>query len=104
MRLAALAIRRKDRKDIEWAIEGDFEHYVRSMSKSGTWGGEPELLMASRVLNAPIGVYIHEAKHGRAAYTRIQLYGAELSTAELSVFFDGLGHYEALIRQPIARL
>ena len=60
--------------------------------------------MASRVLNTPIGVYIHEAKHGRATYTRIQLYGAELSTAELSVFFDGLGHYEALIRQPIARL
>ncbi len=77
------------------------------MSKPGTWGGEPELLMASRVLASAIGVYVHE-KHAYAIYSdtymRIQLYGEEQSGAELCVYFDGVGHYEALIRQPMPRL
>ena len=38
----------RERKEIEWAIEGNFESYVRRMARNGEWGGEPELLMLSK--------------------------------------------------------
>jgi OTU domain-containing protein 6 len=40
----------KRRSDTEWFLEGDFDTYVRHMRKPHVWGGEPELLMSSHVL------------------------------------------------------
>lgn len=49
LRAKAVAELIRERKEIEWAIEGNFDSYVRRMSRSGEWGGEPELLMLSKV-------------------------------------------------------
>ncbi|XP_073287410.1 ras-related protein RABA4d-like isoform X4 [Primulina huaijiensis] len=40
----------KRREETEWFIEGDFDTYVSFIRKPHEWGGEPELLMASHVL------------------------------------------------------
>lgn len=48
LRAKAVAELIKQRKEIEWAIEGDFNSYVRRMSRNGQWGGEPELFMLSK--------------------------------------------------------
>ncbi|KAI7997480.1 OTU domain-containing protein [Camellia lanceoleosa] len=40
----------KRRTDTEWFIEGDFDTYVTQMRQPHIWGGEPELLMSSHVL------------------------------------------------------
>nr|GEV31521.1 hypothetical protein [Tanacetum cinerariifolium] len=42
----------KRRKEFEWwFIEGDFDLYVKRIKKPYVWGGEPELLMASHIIN-----------------------------------------------------
>ncbi len=51
LRAKAVAELIKQRKEIEWAIEGDFNSYVRRMSRNGQWGGEPELFMLSKARN-----------------------------------------------------
>ncbi|XP_022725499.1 OTU domain-containing protein At3g57810-like [Durio zibethinus] len=40
----------KRRADTEWFLEGDFDNYVVQMRQPHSWGGEPELLMCSHVL------------------------------------------------------
>ena len=51
LRAKAVAELVRQRKEIEWAIEGNFDSYVRRMSRNGEWGGEPELLMLSKAGN-----------------------------------------------------
>ncbi|XP_031478899.1 OVARIAN TUMOR DOMAIN-containing deubiquitinating enzyme 4-like isoform X3 [Nymphaea colorata] len=43
----------KRRADTEWFLECDFDSYIKHIRKPHTWGGEPELLMATHVLNSP---------------------------------------------------
>eukprot|EP01018_Ginkgo_biloba_P018212 Gb_08691 [translate_table: standard] len=50
----------KRREETEWFIEGDFDVYVEQIKQSYVWGGEPELLMASHVLQMPITVYMRD--------------------------------------------
>ncbi|RWW76623.1 hypothetical protein BHE74_00015274 [Ensete ventricosum] len=40
----------KRRAETEWFVEGDFDTYVSTIRKPHVWGGEPELFMASHVL------------------------------------------------------
>jgi len=40
----------KRRAETEWFVEGDFDTYVSQIRKPHVWGGEPELFMASHVL------------------------------------------------------
>lgn len=40
----------KRRECSEWFIEGDFDQYVERMRQTYVWGGEPELIMLSHVL------------------------------------------------------
>ncbi|XP_031489042.1 OVARIAN TUMOR DOMAIN-containing deubiquitinating enzyme 4-like isoform X2 [Nymphaea colorata] len=47
-RVADEFIKRRD--ETEWFIEGDFDSYVSQIRNPHVWGGEPELLMASHVL------------------------------------------------------
>ncbi|CAJ2668032.1 unnamed protein product [Trifolium pratense] len=42
----------KRRADTEWFLEGDFNTYTVQMRRSQAWGGEPELLMSSHVLQS----------------------------------------------------
>ncbi|KAJ4970240.1 hypothetical protein NE237_003339 [Protea cynaroides] len=54
----------KRREETEWFVEGDFDTYVSQIRKPSVWGGEPELLMASHVLQMPITVYMHDEDAG----------------------------------------
>ncbi|CAJ1446009.1 unnamed protein product [Effrenium voratum] len=93
LRAQAVAELAKRREEIEWAIEGPFEDYLRRMSRSGEWGGEPELLMLSHYLERPIEVYMVNPR-----LVRIQNYGEDLKSAPIRILFHGYGHYSALVR------
>jgi len=85
----------KRRKETEWFLEGDFDTYVKQIRKPYVWGGEPELLMASHVLQMPITVYMN----GRNPddLTSIAEYGQEYGKDDpIRVLYHGYGHYDAL--------
>nr|PNR42305.1 hypothetical protein PHYPA_017134 [Physcomitrium patens] len=86
----------KRRDSTEWFIEGDFDQYVERMRQTHVWGGEPELLMLSHVLEMPITVYMIEEKT-KSGLISIAEYGQEHSkTDPIQVLYHGFGHYEAL--------
>lgn len=81
------------RETSEWFIEGDFDAYVRRMRLPHTWGGEPELLMLSHVLQMPITVYMKD----KGGIISIAEYGQEYGNDDpVRVLYHGFGHYEAL--------
>uniref|UniRef100_A0A453L411 Ubiquitin thioesterase OTU n=2 Tax=Aegilops tauschii subsp. strangulata TaxID=200361 RepID=A0A453L411_AEGTS len=85
----------KRRTETEWFIEGDFDTYVSQIRKPHVWGGEPELLMASHVLQMPITVYMREEAAG--GLIAIAEYGQEYGKEDpIRVLYHGCGHYEAL--------
>ncbi|XP_077230622.1 uncharacterized protein LOC143863747 [Tasmannia lanceolata] len=87
----------KRRDEIEWFIEGDFDTYVKSIQQPSTWGGEPELLMASHVLQTQISVFMIDRSSGGlvtiASYG--QGYGKD-KNGPIKVLFHGYGHYDLL--------
>ncbi|KAG0590627.1 hypothetical protein KC19_1G114900 [Ceratodon purpureus] len=86
----------KRRDSTEWFIEGDFDQYVERMRQTYVWGGEPELLMLSHVLEMPITVYMTEEKTKKGLIA-IAEYGQEYSKIDpIQVLYHGFGHYEAL--------
>ncbi|CAK9173470.1 unnamed protein product [Ilex paraguariensis] len=110
----------KKRRETEWFIEGDFDTYVSQMRKPHVWGGEPELLMASHVLQLlfvvevinvtktewqdfinshdcrmPITVYMNDKDSG--GLISIAEYGQEYGKdSPIEVLYHGFGHYDAL--------
>ncbi|RZC69995.1 hypothetical protein C5167_033164 [Papaver somniferum] len=54
----------KRRGDTEWFLEVDFDIYAMQMIQSHIWGGEPELIMSSHVLQMPVSVYLRDKKIG----------------------------------------
>ncbi|KAL6212529.1 hypothetical protein ACLB2K_017748 [Fragaria x ananassa] len=85
----------KRREETEWFVEGDFDTYVSQIRKPHVWGGEPELLMASHVLQMPITVYMHDEKAG--GLITIAEYGQEYGKENpIRVLYHGFGHYDAL--------
>lgn len=85
----------KRRKETEWFIEGDFDTYVEQMRRPHVWGGEPELLMASHVLQMPITVYMQDEDSG--GLIAIAEYGQEYGKDKpINVLYHGCGHYDAL--------
>ncbi|XVE74805.1 hypothetical protein DITRI_Ditri12bG0048000 [Diplodiscus trichospermus] len=90
----------KRRADTEWFLEGDFDNYVLQMRKPHIWGGEPELLMCSHVLEAPITVYMRENDSGSLKI--ISEYGQEYGKENpIPVLYHGYGHYDVL-RSPVS--
>ncbi|XP_017254150.1 OVARIAN TUMOR DOMAIN-containing deubiquitinating enzyme 4 isoform X2 [Daucus carota subsp. sativus] len=86
-------IRRKE--ETEWFIEGDFDTYVSHIRKPHVWGGEPELLMASHVLQMPITVFMHDKESG--GLISIAEYGQEYGKENpINILYHGFGHYDAL--------
>lgn len=84
------------RQETEWFVEGDFDTYVSQIRKSHVWGGEPELFMASHVLQMPITVYMKDEKAG--GLITIAEYGQEYSKEDpIRVLYHGFGHYDALL-------
>ncbi|KAK1631821.1 hypothetical protein QYE76_006136 [Lolium multiflorum] len=85
----------KRRAETEWFIEGHFDTYVSQIRKPHVWGGEPELLMASHVLQMPITVYMREEAAG--GLIAIAEYGQEYGKEDpIQVLYHGCGHYDAL--------
>lgn len=84
------------RSETEWFIEGDFDVYVNSMRQPEVWGGEPELLMLSHVLEMPITVYMAD-QNKTGGLIAICEYGQDYgSEAPIGVLYHGQGHYEAV--------
>ncbi|KAL2635983.1 hypothetical protein R1flu_007462 [Riccia fluitans] len=87
-------IKRRDKT--EWFIEGDFDMYVSRMRQPHVWGGEPELLMLSHVLQMPITVYMAD-RNLKGGLIAICEYGREYGTENpIRVLYHGFGHYDAL--------
>lgn len=85
----------KRREETEWFVEGDFDTYVSNIRESHVWGGEPELLMASHVLQMPITVYMYDKDAG--GLISIAEYGEEYGKENpVRVLYHGYGHYDAL--------
>uniref|UniRef100_A0A0C9QKZ0 Ubiquitin thioesterase OTU n=1 Tax=Wollemia nobilis TaxID=56998 RepID=A0A0C9QKZ0_9CONI len=92
-RVADELIKRRD--ESEWFIEGEFDTYVEQIRKPHVWGGEPELIMASHVLQMPITVYIHDRNSD--GLIAIAEYGQDYGKGNpVRVLFRGYGHYDAL--------
>ena len=49
---------RRRRAEVEWFIEGDFDAYCDAMRRPIAWGGEPEILMLTHVLESPVEVFM----------------------------------------------
>ncbi|KAK2993187.1 hypothetical protein RJ640_030811, partial [Escallonia rubra] len=89
----------KRRADSEWFLEGDFDTYVIGMRQPHVWGGEPELLMSSHVLQLPITVYMWDNRS--SSLKIIAEYGQEYGKENpIRVLYHGYGHYDAL-RSPL---
>ncbi|KAL5760128.1 hypothetical protein ACOSP7_018625 [Xanthoceras sorbifolium] len=89
----------KRRADTEWFVEGDFDTYVVQMRQPHIWGGEPELLMSSHVLQIPITVYMRDKTSGTLKI--IAEYGQEYGKENpIRVLYYGYGHYDVL-RNPV---
>ncbi|KAJ3678150.1 hypothetical protein LUZ60_001953 [Juncus effusus] len=89
----------KRRGDTEWFLEGDFDSYVTQIRKPHIWGGEPELLMCSHVLQMPIAVYMYTK--GSEVPKSIAEYGQEYGKENpIRVLYDGYGHYDAFGKKP----
>ncbi|KAL5545538.1 hypothetical protein UlMin_005225 [Ulmus minor] len=85
----------KRREETEWFVEGDFDTYVKQIRKPHVWGGEPELFMASHVLQMPITVYMYDRDAG--GLISIAEYGEEYGKDNpIKVLYHGFGHYDAL--------
>ncbi|CAL5013396.1 unnamed protein product [Urochloa decumbens] len=85
----------KRREETEWFVEGDFDTYVSHIREPHVWGGEPELFMASHVLQMPITVYMHDEDAG--GLIAIAEYGQQYGKEEpIQVLYHGFGHYDAL--------
>ncbi|KAG4163068.1 hypothetical protein ERO13_D01G148700v2 [Gossypium hirsutum] len=86
----------KRRADTEWFLEGDFDNYVVQMRQPHIWGGEPELLMCSHVLQTPITVYMRDKN--TVTLKIISEYGQEYGKENpIKVLYHGYGHYEVLM-------
>ncbi|EAZ07551.1 hypothetical protein OsI_29805 [Oryza sativa Indica Group] len=85
----------KRREESEWFIEGDFDTYVSHIRHPHVWGGEPELFMASHVLEMPITVYMHDEDAG--GLITIAEYGQQYGKEDpIQVLYDGFAHYDAV--------
>ncbi|XP_027366088.1 OTU domain-containing protein At3g57810-like [Abrus precatorius] len=85
----------KRREETEWFIEGDFDTYISQIRKPHVWGGEPELFIASHVLQVPITVYMYDQDAG--GLIPIAEYGQEYGKENpVRVLYHGFGHYDAL--------
>uniref|UniRef100_A0A0E0EN97 Ubiquitin thioesterase OTU n=1 Tax=Oryza meridionalis TaxID=40149 RepID=A0A0E0EN97_9ORYZ len=85
----------KRREESEWFIEGDFDSYVSHIRHPHVWGGEPELFMASHVLEMPITVYMHDEDAG--GLIAIAEYGQQYGKEDpIQVLYDGFAHYDAV--------
>ncbi|KAL4422289.1 hypothetical protein ABPG75_008486 [Micractinium tetrahymenae] len=86
----------KRRNELYFFIDEDYDAYVTRMRQPRCWGGEPELAVATHVLQRPIAVFTKRA----AQLALVSRYGNEEynGKAEVPLFFHGAGHYDLLVQ------
>eukprot|EP00933_Yihiella_yeosuensis_P047072 TRINITY_DN4274_c0_g3_i1.p1 TRINITY_DN4274_c0_g3~~TRINITY_DN4274_c0_g3_i1.p1 ORF type:complete len:250 (+),score=43.26 TRINITY_DN4274_c0_g3_i1:55-750(+) len=102
IRAAVVAELQKRRAEVEWFLEEPFDTYVAKMARPTTWGGEPELLMASFVLQRPLWVWmpgelVDPSRHS-GRLVRTASYGDDLGKGQdgvVNLRYSG-SHYELL--------
>lgn len=116
LRAAAVSELRQRRDELSWAVEGNFDSYLDRMSSPHAWGGELELVALGHVVGDGV-IDVHMPSNdddkadavvtsgSRSIKTRvISSYQSEGSIAaattriRVPVFYDGVGHYQALKR------
>jgi len=107
--LCRTAEKRKNFSEAVMAIsfEHGLETYCRRILDPKFWGGEPEMLVLSRLIKRPIKVYIHAHQARNASgngFVCIQTYGEEFSKTKKGVerkavklLYNGENHYDLLI-------
>ncbi|XP_058205363.1 OVARIAN TUMOR DOMAIN-containing deubiquitinating enzyme 4-like [Rhododendron vialii] len=76
-------------------LEEDLDIHVSQMRDPNAWGGEPELFMASHVLQMPITVFIHDGDS--TGLITIAEYGQEYGKENpIKVLYRGSSHYDVL--------
>ena len=88
--------------------EDTLPHYCRRIVQPTFWGGEPEMLVLSKMLQVPIYVYLstQEAGRGGTGYVAIMKYGEKYARPgkdgkrrrPVRLLFSGSNHYDALIK------
>jgi hypothetical protein len=86
------------------SYEYGLETYCKRILEPSFWGGEPELLVISRLIRRPVKVYIHaaQAKNATGAgFVCIQTYGEEFSKEgkrkPIRLLYNGENHYDLLL-------
>jgi hypothetical protein len=86
------------------SYEYGLEKYCKRILEPSFWGGEPELLVISRLIRRPVKVYIHaaQAKNATGAgFVCIQTYGEEFSKEgkrkPIRLLYNGENHYDLLL-------
>jgi hypothetical protein len=86
------------------SFEVGLETYCRRILEPTFWGGEPELLVLSRLIRRPIKVYINASQARNAeggGFVDIQTYGEEFSKEgkrkPVRLLYNGENHYDLLL-------
>ena len=97
--------RRSDFNEAVLAVQAEdtIQKYCRKIMAPTFWGGEPELLILSKMLKVPIYVYLAQ---GSTGYAPIQKYGEKYSKAgkdwskrrPVRILFVHGNHYDLLVR------
>lgn len=81
--------------------EPSFSRYLQGMSLPTAFGGEPELIALSKLLERPLFVYTTCAREG---HRRIQAYGLCYKEPPLRILYSpSIPHYDALVVSPQLR-
>lgn len=105
LRSAILSALRDRRQEVEWFLEEPFDQYIARMSQAGTWGGEPELLMAQHVLSRPIwvwmkGTHVDASRYDSDVFVRSVAYGEEMGGEDQALHLSYSGTHYDLLRLP----
>jgi len=102
--------RRKEFKEAVRALEAEdsLPRYCERIVQPTFWGGEPELLVLSKMLKVPLFVYLPEDEFGKrdGGYVPIMKYGEEFSKPRgdkkgrkpVRLLFTGGNHYDLLVK------
>jgi len=88
-------------RDVIQTLESPLPKYCKQLRSPSFWGGEPELLVLSRLLRTPIHVYKKETEFGSQGigFVKIVEYGREAKVRHppVKLLYTGSNHYDLLL-------